>query len=171
MDVLRSSSVAAPSPNPFPLFGFKLEQYEALFEERVALFAELRKQQPITWRGATRAALEGQRVFPTIESGALTTWIGVGGSPESVVRAAHYGFPLMLAIIGGDPVRFRSYADLYRRALAELKKPAQPIGVHSPGYVAETDAQAREEFWPSYKTMRDRIGAERGWGADGMQRI
>jgi len=106
----------------------------------------------------------GQRVFPPTEHGRLTTWIGVGGSPESVVRAARYGFPLMLAIIGGRPGRFAPYVDLYHRALAELGAEALPVGVHSPGHVAETDEQARTEFWPAWREMRDRIGAERGWG-------
>ena len=91
------------------------------------------------------------------------TWIGVGGSPRSVVRAAQYDLPLMLAIIGGDPRRFRSHVDLYHRAFAQFGKPAQPVGVHSPGYIADTDEQARAELWPDYKKMRDRIGAERGW--------
>ena len=99
-----------------------------------------------------------------MEHGPLTTWVGVGGSPESVVRAASYGLPLMLAIIGGDPQRFAPYADLYRRALTELGSPEQPIGVHSPGHVAATDEQAHEELWPHFKVNRDRIGAERGWG-------
>ena len=151
----------------FPLFGYDLNRYEELFEERVSLFAELIKQQPVTWHGNTRSPLTNQRVFPTVESGTLKTWIGVGGSPESVVRAAHYGFPLMLAIIGGAPQRFAPYVDLFRRALAEMKKPALPIGLHSPGYVADTDAQAQEEFWTPYKNFRDRIGRERGWGPMG----
>ena len=148
----------------FPLFGFDLAEYEVLFEERLDLFAALRAEGPVTWSGTTRAALRDQRVFPPTESGALTTWVGVGGSPESVVRAARHGLPLMLAIIGGDPARFVPYADLYRRALAELGHDAQPIGVHSPGHVAATDEQAREELWPHFKAQRDRIGAERGWG-------
>ncbi len=147
----------------FPLFGFELSQYEALFEDKLDLFAALISQESVTWHGATRPPLTEQRVFPTIETGRLKTWIGVGGSPESVVCAARYGLPLMLAIIGGDPRRFRPYVDLYHRALDQLGKPVQPIGVHSPGYVADTDAQARAEFWPDYKRMRDRIGAERGW--------
>ena len=147
----------------FPLFGFELGHYEKLFEEKLELFAALISQQAVTWRGTTRSALTNQRVFPPIETGTLKTWVGVGGSPESVIRAARYGLPLMLAIIGGEPERFAPYVDLYRRALEQLGKPAQPIGVHSPGYVAATDAQAREELWPDYKRMRDRIGAERGW--------
>jgi probable LLM family oxidoreductase len=147
----------------FPLFGFELRDYERLFEEKLDLFAALLTQGPVTWSGTTRAALSNQQVFPKVEHGALKTWIGVGGSPESVVRAAKYDLPLMLAIIGGDPTRFAPYADLYRRAFAQLGRPVQPIGVHSPGYVAETDQQAREELWPDYKVMRDRIGKERGW--------
>src|SRR5882757_6181977 len=95
----------------FPLFGFELSDYEALFEEKLDLFAALIKQEPVTWQGATRPPLVNQLVFPPVESGRLKTWIGVGGSPESVVRAARYDLPLMLAIIGGDPARFRPYVD------------------------------------------------------------
>jgi probable LLM family oxidoreductase len=152
----------------FPLFGFQLDQYEKLFEEKLDLFAALISQPAVSWRGTLRPPLDNQRVFPPIETGSLKTWIGVGGSPESVVRAARYGLPLMLAIIGGEPNRFAPYVDLYRRALDQLGQPVLPIGVHSPGYVADSDEQAREELWPDYKKMRDRIGAERGWPA--MQR-
>jgi probable LLM family oxidoreductase len=147
----------------FPLFGFDLGQYETLFEEKLSLFAELLEEGPVTWHGRTRSALTDQRVYPTTESGSIRTWIGVGGSPESVLRSARYGMPLMLAIIGGEPMRFRPYVDLYHRALNQLGMPRLPIGVHSPGYVADTDEQAREELWPDYRVMRDRIGAERGW--------
>jgi len=147
----------------FPLFGFDLSQYETLFAEKLDLFAELISKDAVSWRGSIRPPLTEQRVFPPIETGRLRTWIGVGGSPESVVRAARYGLPLMLAIIGGDPARFSPYVDLYRRAFAQLGEPVQPIGVHSPGYVAETDELAREEFFTDYKRMRDRIGGERGW--------
>ena len=147
----------------FPLFGYDLSQYEELFEEKLDLFAALIRQQAVTWHGNTRSPLTNQRVFPPLETGMLRTWIGVGGSPESVVRAARYDLPLMLAIIGGDPKRFVPYVDLYHRAYAQLGKPAQAIGLHSHGYVADSDEQAREELWPDYKKMRDRIGAERGW--------
>ena len=151
----------------FPLFGYPLDQYNTLFEEKLELFAEILRQdrtgEPVTWRGTTRPALDGQRVFPRTEHGALKTWIGVGGSPESVLRAARYGMPLMLAIIGGSPRRFAPYVELFHRALGELGTPRLPVGVHSPGHVAGTDARAREEFWPAYREMRDRIGAERGW--------
>ena len=147
----------------FPLFGYPLNQYEELFEEKLELFVALLKNGPVTWTGRTRSSLIRQEVFPPIETGTLMTWVGVGGSPESVVRAARHRLPMMLAIIGGDPRRFAPYAALYRRTLAESGGPDLPIGVHSPGYIAETDAKAREALWPSYKAMRDRIGAERGW--------
>ncbi|MCU1443750.1 MAG: class flavin-dependent oxidoreductase [Cryobacterium sp.] len=148
----------------FPLFGLDLAQYEQLFEEKLNLFAELLKEKPVTWAGETRAALNGQRVYPPTESGSLRTWVGVGGSPQSVIRAAHYGLPLMLAIIGGDPQGFAPLADLYRRALEQFGKTPRPVGVHSPGYVALTDEQAREELWPHQAGLQEKIGRERGWG-------
>jgi probable LLM family oxidoreductase len=147
----------------FPLFGFALDQYEQLFEERLELFAAVLKEKPVTWSGKTRAALKDQKIYPPTASGSLLTWLGVGGSPESVVRAARYGFPLMLAIIGGNPLAFTRYVELYRRALAEFGQPSLPIGVHSPGYIAETDEQAREDAWPHHAAMMSRIGRERGW--------
>ncbi len=147
----------------FPLFGYALDDYETLFEEKLQLFAALRQGGPVTWQGSVRAPLKQQSVFPPVEGGALRTWIGVGGSPQSVVRAASYGLPLMLAIIGGDPARFRHHVDLHRRAYAHLGTTVQPIGVHSPGHVADTDAQAREEIWPHYRAQNAKIGAERGW--------
>ncbi len=146
----------------FPLFGYDLEDYEVLFEEKLDLFHRLLDEGPVTWSGTTRAPLSGASVHPKTADG-LRTWIGVGGSPESVVRAARYGLPLMLAIIGGDPLRFAPFADLYRRALAEMGQPSLPIGIHSPGHVAPTDEQAREELWPHHKVMHDRIGGQRGW--------
>lgn len=147
----------------FPLFGFPLDQYQVLFEEKVELFVALLAEQPVTWRGTTRASLSGQRVFPPIERPPLRTWIGVGGSPESVVRAAHYGLPLTLAIIGGDPRRFLPYVQLYHRVLDERGVAHLPIAVHSPGCVADTDEEAAAVYWPAYKAMHDRIGGERGW--------
>ncbi len=147
----------------FPLFGYDLSQYEKLFEEKLDLFSALIRKDVVTWRGETRPALTNQRVFPPVEKPPLKTWVGVGGSPESVVRAVRYDLPLMLAIIGGDPKRFAPYADLYRRAYTQVDKPPQAIGVHSPGYIADSDEHAREELWTPYKQMRDRIGAERGW--------
>ena len=147
----------------FPLFGFELDRYEELFNEKLDLFAAVLTQQPVTWSGSIRPPLKNQNVYPKTESGRLVTWIGVGGTPQSVMRAAHYGMPMMLAIIGGDPRRFSPFADLYRRALQEMGKPEMPLGVHSHGFVGETDAKAREDLFADYKRMRDKIGAERGW--------
>lgn len=147
----------------FPLFGFDLRRYEELFDEKLDLFAELLKEKPVTWEGNFRTPLKEQSVHPATEKGALKTWIGIGGTPQSVIRAAHYGMPLMLAIIGGDPRRFEAHVSLFRRALAELGRPMLPIGVHSHGFVAETDEAAKDILWGPYKRMRDRIGGERGW--------
>ena len=147
----------------FPLFGYALDQYERLFEEKLDLFATLLREERVTWQGTVRPALHDQPVFPRIETGSLATWVGVGGSPRSVVRAVHHDLPMMLAIIGGAPSRFEAHVDLYKRASAKAGRPPRPIGVHSPGHVAATDAEAREEFYPDYKRMRDTIGAERNW--------
>lgn len=147
----------------FPLFGFDLRKYDQLFEEKLDLFVKLLAEQPVTWTGDTRAALENQRVFPLTQSGSLRTWIGVGGNQHSVVRAAHYGLPMMLAIIGGDPLAFAPLIDLYYRALEHAGHEPKPVGVHSPGYIAATDEQAREEMWPHYAAMQARIGRDRGW--------
>ena len=157
----------------FPLFGYDLADYEALFEEKLDLFVKLLEQQPVTWSGDTRSALTNQMVYPAVESGRLRAWVGVGGSPESVVRAARHGLPLTLAIIGGSAQRFKPFVDLYIRALKEFGKPVQPIGVHSPGHVAPTDEQAREELLPHYLALMNRIGGERGWpprGRDDFER-
>jgi probable LLM family oxidoreductase len=148
----------------FPLFGLELRDYEQLFEEKLELFAELLKEKPVTWTGSTRSALTDQAVYPPTGSGSLRTWVGVGGSPQSVVRTASYGLPLMLAIIGGEPRQFAPMVDLYQRALTQFGIDERPVGAHSPGYVAATDEQAREELWPHYAAMQERIGKERGWG-------
>ncbi|MDO9395895.1 MAG: LLM class flavin-dependent oxidoreductase [Herbiconiux sp.] len=151
----------------FPLFGFELADYETLFEEKLSLFAAVREQHPVTWEGSTRAPLNAQSVYPPVEHGLLRTWVGVGGSPESVVRAARYGFSLMLAVIGGDPVRFKPFVDLYQRALTQFGVPSQPVGVHSPGHIADTDAEAVDQLWPHYEKQMNRIGRERGWAPMG----
>ncbi|MFE5812389.1 LLM class flavin-dependent oxidoreductase [Streptomyces sp. NPDC056479] len=147
----------------FPLFGYDLADYDVLFEEKIELFAKLLEEKPVTWSGTKRAALEGADVFPKTESGHLSTWVGVGGSPQSVVRTARYGFPLMIAIIGGTPERFAPYIDLYERATDKFGTTAHPVGMHSPGFIAPTDEEAKELHWPHYKVIRDRIGALRGW--------
>ena len=147
----------------FPLFGYELEDYQTLFDEKLDLFAKLRSGGAVTWAGTTRAGLRDQSVYPNVEGGPLRAWVGVGGSPGSVVRAARYDLPLMLAVIGGDPRRFAPLVELHQRAYAQFGRPAQPIGIHSPGHVALTDAEAREDLWPHYKRQHDQIGSERGW--------
>jgi probable LLM family oxidoreductase len=146
----------------YPLFGHELQDYDQLFEERVEIFAKLTREPRITWSGQTRSPLKDQQVFPPLGQ-PMTVWVGVGGSPESVVRVVRHDLQLMLAIIGGDAARFAPYVDLYQRACAQLEKPVRPIGVHSPGFVAETDEIAQEKLWPHYADMFGRIGKERGW--------
>src|SRR5689334_4324185 len=134
----------------FPLFGYDLSQYDELFSQKLERFTQLLAQQDT-------------RVYPKVDQPPLRTWIGVGGTPESVVRAARYGLPLTLAIIGGNPRRFRPFVDLYHRALDAAKQPIQPIAAHSPGHVAATDEEARNQLWPHFQAMMTRIGRERGW--------
>ncbi len=147
----------------YDLFGFDMKDYNSLFEERLDLFARLLREERVTWAGETRAPLHETTVYPRLAPKGLTTWVGVGGSPESVVRVVRQDLQLMLAIIGGDPMRFLPYMDLYQRACAQLGRTPKPVGVHSPGFVAETDEAAREALWPHYQTMFGRIGRERGW--------
>ena len=155
----------------FPLFGYALNDYEKLFSEKLDLFAALLKGGTINWKGSVRPEIRNQVVYPPIENGTLKTWIGVGGSPESVVRAVTYGLPMMLAIIGGEPNRFLPFVDLYHRAVDQIGGEVLPLGVHSPGHVAETDEQAREELWPGYEVLHNRIGGERGWGRTTRDRM
>jgi len=151
------------STESFPLFGYDLADYDELFEEKVDLFARLLEEKPVTWSGRLRPALTGQEVVPHTESGRIPTWIGVGGSPESVLRTARHGMSLMLAIIGGPTVRFRPFADLFREAQRRLGTPSRPIGVHSPGHVADTDEAARDELFPHYLEVLTRLSRTRGF--------
>lgn len=146
----------------FPLFGYDLRDYEALFDEKLDLFSQLLTEKPVTWSGTLRASLDAADVFPKTENG-LRAWVGVGGTPESAVRAARYGYGLMLAIIGGPAARFQPFADLYRRSLDTFDQPQLPVGVHSPGHIAETDQQAWDEAYEGFEAMNNSIGRERGW--------
>ncbi|WP_068492344.1 LLM class flavin-dependent oxidoreductase [Pseudoclavibacter helvolus] len=147
----------------FPLFGLTLQDYGVLFEEKLDLFMKIAAGGPVSWNGTVRGALNDVIVHPQLEEGRLRTWAAVGGTPQSVVRAAQYSMPLMLAIIGGESARFAPFANLYRQANEQFGQPNGPIGAHSPGHIAETDEQAREEHWLNYRTMMMRIGKERGW--------
>ena len=148
----------------FPLFGYELSDYNDLFEQKLELLVELLKEEPVTWSGSMRAGLSNQQVYPKTEGGKIPLRVGVGGSPESVLRAARLNIPMALAIIGGDPARFEPFARLYKETLAKLGMPELPVSVHSPGHVAETDDQAIEEAWPGYEASFGKIGLERGWG-------
>lgn len=148
----------------FPLFGYDLSDYGLLFEEKLELLVELLKELPVTWSGETRAPLQNQNVYPKTERGAIPLRVGVGGTPESVVRAARLNAKLALAIIGGDPARFAPFADLYRKSMEDFGHSILPISIHSPGYVAASDEEAIEAHWPNHEKMFGRIGRERGWG-------
>ena len=147
----------------FPLFGFDLADYEELFEEKLDLLVRLLRDQPVSWSGTFRSALTDQFVGPPVPPGHLPTWVGVGGSPNSVIRAARYGLPLMLAVIGGRPERFAPHVELYKRALEQLGQPELPVGLHSLGFVAPTDDEAIEIQWPYYQEQFESAAQERGW--------
>jgi len=160
----RGSSI-----DSFPLFGYDLADYEQLFDEKATLFAELLKGGPVTWEGKTRAPLLNQDVVPHMENGPFPAWIGVGGNPESVVRAARLGYGLALAIIGGPPARFAPFSELFSRALEKFGRPPLPVMVHSPGHVAATDEQAKAEFWPRWRDIMTAMAPVRGFAVPTRQ--
>jgi probable LLM family oxidoreductase len=160
----------ASATESFPLFGYDLADYEELFEEKLELFMRLQREQTVTWSGKTRAPLTEQSLHPRMRPGGIPTWIGVGGSPNSVIRAARYGLPLMLAIIGGRPERFAGHVDLYFRALEQFGHPAQPVGQHSLGLIAETDKEAADTWWDYWKPVVEKLGKERGFYAPTRER-
>ena len=147
----------------YPLFGYDLDQYETLFEEKLDLFAAVNKGGAVSWQGTHRKPVEVEAVYPPAGAEGVKAWIGVGGSPESVVRAVRYDMPMVLAIIGGDARRFKPFVNLYHDASEKMGKVVKPLGVHSPGLIAETDEAAREVAFTGYKALHDRIGRERGW--------
>src|SRR5437870_6685584 len=150
----------------FPLFGLKLNDYDSLFAEKLELLLRIRENEYVTWSGQHRASLTGQGVYPRPLQDPLPIWVGVGGSPESFVRAGALGLPLMVAIIGGETRRFRPLIDLYREAgrRAGFSSDRLKVGVHSLGYVAATAQQAADDFFPGYARAFTTIGKERGWG-------
>lgn len=156
----RGSAIEA-----YPLFGFDLNNYDALFKEKLELFLKIREQEFVTWSGKFRPALHNQPVYPRAVQEKIPVWIGVGGTPESFVRAGSLGLPLMVAIIGGETARFRPLIDLYREAghRAGFAAEQLKVGLHSPGYVAETTEKAIAEYYPGYAELWTRLGKERGW--------
>jgi probable LLM family oxidoreductase len=147
----------------FPLFGYSLEDYDELFSEKLDLLVELARNERVTWSGRHRAALDDQEVHPRPER-ELPIWVGVGGNPESIVRAAGYGLPVALAIIGGQPARFAPLADLHREALARGGFAPAPLAVHAHGYVAASSQAAVADYYPAYAQAMTVLGRERGWG-------
>jgi len=161
MVVGRGSSIEA-----FPLFGFRLEDYDSLFAEKLDLLLKIRENEHVIWSGKYRPALTGQGVYPRPVQNPLPIWLGVGGTPQSFVRAGRLGLPLMVAIIGGETRRFRPLIDLYREAGKKAGYPPEKlkVGLHSPGYVAETTEEAADDYFPGFARAVSDIGKERGWG-------
>ena len=153
----------ASQTQSFPLFGYDLADYEELFEEKLDLFVKLQRESPITWSGTVRPALIDHTLHPTMRPGGIPTWVGVGGSPNSVIRAARHGLPLMLAIIGGQPERFAPLVDLYFRALEQFGLPRLPVGQHSLGLIADTDEEAADTWWEHWEPMVTTLSKERGF--------
>jgi probable LLM family oxidoreductase len=156
----RGSSVEA-----FPLFGFDLREYDPLFIEKLHLLLEIRKNETVNWKGQFRPALVNQPVYPRPLQQEIPIWLGVGGTPESFIRAGSLGLPLMVAVIGGETHRFRPLVDLYREAgkRAGFLPEQLKVGLHSPGYIAETSEKAVEEYYPGYTAIMNKFGKERGW--------
>jgi len=149
----------------YPLFGFNLQDYDALFAEKLQLLLHIRDNEVVTWQGKFRPALDQAEIYPRPVQAKMPIWLGVGGTPQSFVRAGTLGLPLMVAIIGGETRRFRPLIDLYRQAgaAAGFKPEELTVGLHSLGYVGETSSKARDEFFPGYAEVFTRIGKERGW--------
>jgi len=156
----RGSSIEA-----YPLFGFDLDDYDALFKEKLDLLLKIRDNEFVTWSGKFRPAINNLPVYPRPQQEKIPVWLGVGGTPESFVRAGLLGLPLMVAVIGGETHRFRPLIDLYREAGKEAghKPEALKIGLHSPGYVGLTNEQAVTDYYPGYAEMWTKLGRERGW--------
>src|SRR5258706_2389672 len=149
----------------FPLFGYNLQDYDELFAEKLDLLLKIRESEFVTWSGKFRPALKNQPVYPRPQQHPIPIWLGVGGTPESFIRAGTLGLPLMVAVIGGETHRFRPLVDLYRQAAKDAGyRPEQlKVGLHSLGYVANTTQQALDDFYPGYAEAMTKVGKERGW--------
>ena len=160
MIVGRGSSIEA-----FPLFGFRLEDYDQLFAEKLELLLKIREQEHVEWSGRFRPALTGQGVYPRPVQARIPIWLGVGGTPRSFARAGELGLPLMVAIIGGEPARFRPLIDLYRDTYRQHGHPAEglKVGLHMLAYIDQTTQEAVDTFYPGYAKAMTDVGRERGW--------
>jgi probable LLM family oxidoreductase len=149
----------------YPLFGYSLHDYDALFAEKLDLLLNIRKNEFVTWSGKFRPALKNQAVYPRPLQNSFPVWLGVGGTPESFVRAGTLGLPLMVAIIGGETRQFRPLIELYREAGKQAGFPPEQlkVGIHSLGYVANTTSEAINDFYPGYASSMTKVGKERGW--------
>ncbi|GKT04691.1 LLM class flavin-dependent oxidoreductase [Furfurilactobacillus entadae] len=147
----------------FPLFGYDLKNYDDLFNEKLALYDQLIKEKPVTWSGQFTETLKEQDVYPKTDYDGLETYIGIGGSPESIIRTAKYGYKVIIAIIGGQAERFAPYVDLYKKAAEQFHQPVQPVAVHSHGFIADDEDEAVDVAWKNIKANFDRIGLTRGW--------
>lgn len=148
----------------FPLFGFDLENYNELFEEKIAMWQKLLEGDPMNWKGQFTQTLTDTAVYPQLPKGeTVSTSLAVGGSPESIIRAVAYDIPVVIAIIGGEPVRFRPYVDLYKKAAKQFKKPERPLGMHAHGIILDDEQEAVEVGFKYIKAEMDRIGIDRGW--------
>ena len=157
----------------FDLFGYKMEQYDKLFEEKLDLLIEIQKKEKVTWRGDFRPPLINQYVYPRPFQTPLPIWIGVGGTPQSFLRAGTLGMPLMIAVIGGETRRFKPLVDMYREAGRRAGHSPEnlKVGLHSLGYVAKNSKQAVEDYFPGYAKTFTRIGKERGWPPVTLERF
>ncbi len=151
----------------FPLFGYDMQHYNELFEEKLELLLQINKQPTVTWKGKFRAALNNQQVLPRAVNDALNIWVAVGGTPESVVRAAKYNLPVIFAIIGGDPAHFKPLFEYYKKALEHFDHSTETlqVGVHIHAFFGEHSRQIADDYYPTYAAQMNRIGKQRGWPA------
>ena len=147
----------------FPLFGYDLNDYDSLFAEKLELLMRLRESERVTWSGRHRAPIPDRPIYPRPVQDELPIWVAVGGTPESVIRAATLGLPMALAIIGGQPERFVPFVELYRTAAADAGNPRLPASINGHGYLADSTEQAIDESYPPHAAVMNKIGAERGW--------
>ena len=154
----------------FPLFGYDIAEYEQIFEEKLDLFLRLMHEERVTWTGTYRSPLTDVRLHPRMREGGIPAWMGIGGSPGSVIRAALHAMPLMMAIIGGRPERFAGHAELYLRTLDRFGHPELPIGQHSLGFIAETDDQAKDVHWRYWEPVVEELRRERGFYPPTLER-